>query len=45
MFAVIFRAKTKKLDGEYTQILQQMRDLVLGEFGCLEFQAASEEGK
>ncbi len=37
MFVVIFRAKTRRLDTEYSQVAKRMRDLALAKFGCLEF--------
>ncbi len=42
MFVVIFRAKIRQLDAEYAATAGQMRELALGEFGCLEFEAISE---
>jgi len=42
MFVVIFRAKAKRLDDEYVQIAQRMRQLALAEFGCVEFAAVME---
>ena len=42
MFVVIFRAKVKAFDDEYTQVAARMRELALKEFGCLDFQAVSE---
>lgn len=42
MFVVIFRAKVRHLDSEYSVVAARMRELALGQFGCLEFQAVSE---
>lgn len=42
MYVVIFRAKIRSLDGEYAKVAARMRDLALGQFGCLEFQSVSE---
>jgi len=42
MFVVIFRAKVRSADSEYTQVAARMRELALGQFGCLEFTAVNE---
>jgi len=42
MYAVIFRAKTKKLDKTYFETAKRMRELALNEYGCLEFTAVTE---
>jgi heme-degrading monooxygenase HmoA len=42
MFVVIFRAKVRSFDAEYTQVAARMRDLALSQFGCLEFHAVTE---
>jgi len=42
MYAVIFRAKTKKLDKTYFETAKKMRELALNEYGCLEFTAVTE---
>jgi heme-degrading monooxygenase HmoA len=42
MFVVIFRAKMNHLDSEYSQLAQQLRNLALTEFGCLEFYSVSD---
>jgi heme-degrading monooxygenase HmoA len=42
MYAVIFKAKTKKLDEEYFSMAQRMRELAMSEYGCLEFTAVTE---
>ena len=42
MYAVIFRAKTKKLDEVYFETAKRMRELALNEYGCLEFTAVTE---
>ncbi len=42
MFVVIFRAKVRALDAEYSRVATRMRDLALSEFGCIEFHAVIE---
>jgi heme-degrading monooxygenase HmoA len=42
MVVVIFRAKVRQLDPDYAEVAARMRELALGQFGCLEFQAVSE---
>ena len=42
MFVVIFRAKVRSTDSAYTQVAAKMRELALGQFGCLEFAAVTE---
>lgn len=42
MYVVIFRAKVRRLDPEYSVVAERMRDLALSEFGCLEFHAVAE---
>jgi heme-degrading monooxygenase HmoA len=42
VFVVIFRAKIKQLDEEYSTTAARMRELALTEFGCLEFAAVTE---
>lgn len=42
MYVVIFRAKARALDDEYFKVAARMRELALGQFGCLEFQAVTE---
>ena len=42
MYVVIFRARVRMLDGTYGQVARRMRELALGEFGCLEFHSVSE---
>lgn len=42
MFVVIFRAKVRSADSEYTTVAARMRELALGQFGCLEFAAVTE---
>ena len=42
MYAVIFKAKTKKLDGAYFEMAKRMRELAMNKYGCLEFIAVSE---
>ena len=42
MFVVIFRAKVRQLDEEYSRVAGRMRDLAVAQFGCLEFHAVTE---
>lgn len=42
MFVVIFRAKTRDLDPEYSALAPKLRDLALSQFHCLEFVSACE---
>ena len=42
MFVVIFRARVRQLDEEYSRTASRMRDLAIREFGCLEFHSVTE---
>jgi heme-degrading monooxygenase HmoA len=42
MFVVIFRAKVKQFDSEYSATAARMRELALTKFGCIEFHAVTE---
>lgn len=42
MYVVIFRAKVRTFDDEYSRVAARMRELALSEFGCLEFHAVTE---
>lgn len=42
MFVVIFRAKVRQTDNEYSQVAARMREMALTQFGCLEFTAVTE---
>jgi len=42
MYAVIFKAKTRKLDNTYSRMAQRMRELAMSKYGCLEFTAVTE---
>lgn len=42
MFVVIFRAKVRNLDSEYSEMAARMRELALKEFGCTEFHSVTE---
>lgn len=42
MWVVIFRARVRVLDEDYARSASRMRELALGEFGCLEFVAVTE---
>ena len=41
MFVVIFRARVRRLDDEYSRVAARMRDLAIRKFGCLEFHAVT----
>jgi heme-degrading monooxygenase HmoA len=42
VFVVIFRARIRQFDDEYTRTAARMRELALTQFGCLEFHALTE---
>ncbi len=42
MYAVIFKAEMKILDGEYTLTAKRMRELAIEKYGCSEFIATTE---
>ena len=42
MFAVIFKAKTDKLDDNYDKMVARMRELAFDKYGCLDFVAVAE---
>ena len=42
MYAVIFRAEIRELDDAYAAMAEQMRELAISEYGCLEFTSAME---
>lgn len=42
MYVVIFRAKVRELDSEYSQVAARMRELALSKFGCIEFHSVTE---
>ena len=42
MYAVIFKAKTKKLDESYFNMANRMRELAIDEYGCVKFTAVTE---
>jgi len=42
MLVVIFRARVRQFDAEYSRVAARMRELALGQFGCLEFHAVTE---
>lgn len=42
MLAVIFRAKIKALDAEYSVLADALRKTALEDFGCIEFVAVAE---
>ena len=41
MLVVIFRARIKHLDEDYSAMARRMRELALQEFGCLAFHAVT----
>ena len=42
MFVVIFHARIRSLDAEYSKVAARMRELALHEFGCLAFHSVTE---
>jgi len=42
MYVVIFRAKAKNLNAEYLKTANQMRELAINQYNCIEFQALTE---
>ena len=42
MYAVIFKAKVKKLDAEYAQTAKSLRERAMQEFGCTAFTSTCE---
>ena len=42
MWVVIFRATVREFDEEYAKTAARMRELALGEFGCIEFHSVTE---
>ena len=42
MYAVIFSAKVKQPDDNYSRMAEQLRDLALAEYGCLEFTSVTQ---
>ena len=42
MYVVIFRARIRALDDEYARVAARMRELALGEFGCMAFHAVTD---
>jgi len=42
MLIVIFRARIRNLDPEYSKTAARMRELAMAEFGCLAFHAVTE---
>lgn len=42
MLVVIFRARIKELDEDYSRTAARMRDLALQEFGCIAFHSLTE---
>ncbi len=42
MHVVIFRARVREFDEEYSRVAARLRDLALSSFGCLEFHCVTE---
>ena len=42
MYVVIFRAKLRELDDEYSAMAARLREIAINEFGCVEFHAVTE---
>jgi heme-degrading monooxygenase HmoA len=42
VYVVIFRATIRSLDAEYSDVAARMRELALGQFGCIEFHSVTE---
>ena len=42
MYAVIFRARIRQLDQDYAETAARMRELALGQYGCVDFVSVSE---
>lgn len=42
MYAVIFKAEINELDGSYSQMASQMRELAINKYGCAEFVSVTE---
>jgi heme-degrading monooxygenase HmoA len=45
MFALIFRAKIKQLDDDYTIATHQIRELAMDNYGCTEFTSLIKNGE
>ena len=45
MYAVIFSAKTKQIDDEYSTVANNMRSLAIEKYGCTDFTAVTEGDK
>lgn len=44
-FAVIFTAKVKAFDTEYADMAKKLRDLAISDYGCVGFEACTENDK
>ncbi len=42
MYIVIFRARIRRLDPEYSTTAQRMRELAFSHYGCIEFHSVTE---
>lgn len=45
MYAVIFRALINKLDNDYIETADRMKNLALNKYGCIEFTSVTEENQ
>ena len=45
MYVVIFKATARALDAAYSDMAARLRQTALDRFGCLEFEAVSENGR
>ena len=45
MYAVIFRARIKKLDEEYTSTAEALRQLAISDYGCRDFISFTEDNE
>ena len=43
MYVVIFKATIKEFDEAYSRMAQQLRELAMAEYGCLEFRSINED--
>lgn len=44
MYIVIFKATIKQLDDTYSEMAQRLRNKALDQYGCIKFEACSENG-
>ncbi|WP_455210160.1 antibiotic biosynthesis monooxygenase family protein [Kaarinaea lacus] len=43
MYAVIFKARIRKLDDDYHKMVMRMRELALQQYGCVDFISVTED--